>query len=154
MLATTISAAALLISGLSLVVSLLGYRASGPRLTIVESRFSVKPEELWLEIRIANSGRGEITVEGATCDLLRSCATVLPHRLKGAESLTLTFREPLGASLARRSSATVTVGLGTGKVLVSQVRMTEDHIREARAVLERAATPRPSAWQPPAQEVI
>jgi len=124
--------------------------------TLAGHSFSFFPSEVWLQIKIVNSGKGEIDVDGATCDLLGPTVSVLPHRLKAAASHLIIFRAVPSAELIRSGSVTVNVGLGNGRNLISQVRMTE--IEQAN--LRRLQTPGSepilpiASWLPPTQEEL
>lgn len=157
MLTYVFSALALVTSLASLGVSVLTYRTAGPKVTLVGHRFSLLPHEVWLKVKIVNAGKGEIDIDGATCDLLGPTVTVLPYRLKAAASHLIVFRAPLPEGLGRSGSVTVNVGLGNGQNLTSQVRMTEVEqadLRRLRSSLQAPARwPIPS-WQPPSQEEL
>jgi hypothetical protein len=150
-----------LITGLtSLGLSILTYRMAGPRLTLVGQSFSFLANEVWLQIKIANAGKGEVDIDGATCDLLGPTVSTLPHRMKAASSHLIEFRAPLVAGLGRSGSVTVNVGLGNGRSLTSQVRMTEAEqadLRRRYSALQthgRQSLPPTASWQPPSQEEL
>jgi hypothetical protein len=144
----------------SLLVSILSYRTAGPKVTLLRHSFSLFPHEVLLQIKIANAGKGEVDIDGATCDLLGPTVTVLPHRLKAAASHVIVFRAPLHAGLGLTGSVTVNVGMGNGRNLTRQVRMTEDEQAEMRRLQPGAqlpalgAGPPAASWQPPTQEVL
>jgi hypothetical protein len=154
------SGAALLISLASLVVSILGYRSSGPRVSVASHAFSVRANELWLEVRLANAGAGEIDIDGATCDVLGPTVTTLPYRLKSGSSHLIQFRARLEPELTRIGSVTISVGLGNGQTLVTQVRIDDVEQAEISRGLIGLALPNsrsggpPSTFQPPTQDIL
>ena len=157
------SSLALATSLCSLVVSIMTYRSAGPRVSVAAHAFSLRNGELWLEVRLANAGKGEVDLDGATCDLLGPTVTILSYRLKAAASHTLLFRGPIDQSLAQVGSATVNVGLGNGRSLVAQVRFTDDEQAALRLALQQllpapAIRPptqgTPRLWLPPTQEEV
>lgn len=156
MLTYVISALALATSMSSLIVSILNYRTAGPKVTLIGHSFSFFPQEVLLRIKIANIGKGEVDIDGATCDLLGPTSTVLPYRLKAAASHLVVFRAPLHTGLILAGSVTINVGMGNGRNLIRQVRMTE--VEQAELSLLQFPTPGvihpPTAWQPPSQEVL
>ena len=152
-MSVALSALALAVSLASLVVSILGHRASGPRVEIARHAFTVQDTELWLELRVANVGRGEINIDGATCDRLGSTTNALPFRLLAAASHPLHFRTPLTAALLGIGNVTVNVGLGTGRTLTKQLRLSD----EQQALIRQATTSFASAgtvWYPRVQEEL
>lgn len=160
MLTYVLSGLALLTSLASLGVSVLTYRMAGPRVTLDSHSFTVLGSEVWLRLKIVNAGKGEIDVDGATCDLLGPTVTLLSHRMKSASSHHLEFRAPVEPRLGRAGSVTVSIGLGNGRNLTSQVRMTGEEQAEVRGYLDRSMKPDwpplPSAgdWHPPTQEEL
>lgn len=154
------SALALVTSLASLGVSVLTYRTAGPKVALVGHSFSLFPHEVWLQIKIVNAGKGEIDIDGATCDLLGPTVTVLPYRLKAAASHLIVFRAPPPAGLGRSGSVTVNVGLGNGQTLTSQVRMREFEqadLRRLQSNLQapaRQPIPPIPSWRPPSQEEL
>ncbi|MGH3697660.1 MAG: hypothetical protein ACRDRX_27390 [Pseudonocardiaceae bacterium] len=156
MLTYVLSVLALVTSMGSLGVSVLTYRTAGPKVTLTGHSFSFFPSEAWLQIKIVNSGKGEIDIDGATCDLLGPTVTVLPYRLKAAASHLIVFRAVLSAELIRSGSVTVNVGLDNGRNLISQVRMTEIEQADLRRLqpAENQSTLPIVSWLPPAQEEL
>jgi hypothetical protein len=155
-----LSAVAVVTSFASFVVSVLSYRAAGPRVTLTRHSLSIRPYEVYLQVKIINSGMGEVDVDGATCDLLGPTVTVMPHRLKAAASHVIVFRAPPSAALGRSASVTVNVGLGNGRTLTSQVRLSEAEQADLRRVQsdlqtvgDRSIQPT-QAWKPPTQEQL
>lgn len=153
-----IAAAALVTSVASLVVSILNYRSSGPRVTITWHRFSIRAAEIWLEVRLANAGGGEVDLDGATCDLLGPTISTL-QRLKSGSSHLLEFRTTAPTQLRSAGSVTLSVGLGTGRTLVTQLRISdEDQAAIALAAQRSLISADPAngdrAWRPPTQEEI
>lgn len=159
-----IASVAALISACSLVVSFLNYRSSGSRVYVVTHSFDVRGTDIWLSAKVANAGKTEVDLEGATCDALGPTTTQLPERLKSGSSLTLTFRAPLASATLVAGSVTLSVGLGTGRVLTAQLRL-DDPARglirvvqerlnsgEVRAVLPLGRSQ--SQWTPPALEEL
>lgn len=157
MLVYVFSALALVTSVASLGVSILTYRTAGPKVTLLGHSFSLFPHEVWLQIKIVNAGKGEVDIDGATCDLLGPTVTALPYRLKAAASHLIVFRAPSPAGLGRSGSVTVNVGLGNGRNLTSQVRMTEIEqadLRRLQSNLQAPARQSFPSWLPPSQEEL
>lgn len=164
MTSIAISLVAAVISACSLAVSILTYRSSGSRVLVVHHEFELRGTDLWLSAKIANSGRGDVDIDGATCDALGPTTTQLPHRLKSGSSQTLTFRAPLAPMTLALGSATLVVGFGNGKVLTSQLRMSDEMrvlVRSTRESLARdtgspQAQPRQQEreWTPPPLEEL
>lgn len=92
MLGSILSVVAVVISLGSLAVSFFTYRAAWPRVTVARHYLTIQPFEVYLQVKVINSGLGEIDVDGASCDLLGPTATVLPYRLKAAASHVVAFR--------------------------------------------------------------
>jgi hypothetical protein len=150
-----LSALALATSITSLGVSILTYRTAGPKVTLVGHSYSFLQSEVWLQVKVANSGKGEIDIDGATCDLLGPTVTALPYRLKAAASHIIVFRAPLSAALGRSGSTTITIGMGNGRNLTAQVRMTERQQAILRSLQSPGGQPPPAvSWQPPSQEEL
>jgi len=158
LLTEVISSLALSASVCSLVVSILTYKNAGPRVAVTSHTVIVRSGELWLEARLSNVGKGEIDVDGATCDLLGPTTTALPYRLKAASSHVLTFRSQVTPNLAWIGSVTLNVGLGNGRSLVQQLRLTDVEQAGVRRAVEMESTiyqqERPETWIPPTQEEI
>jgi len=89
------SGLALITSLASLGLSVLTYRMAGPKLTLVGHSFSFLANEVLLQVKIANAGKGEVDIDGATCDVLGPTVSTLPHRMKAASSHLVDFRAPL-----------------------------------------------------------
>jgi len=142
----------------SLTVSILTYRTAGPKVALGSHNFSVFPSELWLQVKVLNTGKGEVDVDGASCDLLGPTVTALPHRLKPASSHVLQFRADLASVLGRVASVTVNIGLGNGRTLTAQVRIPEVEQAHIRRLLSSdqtgAAQPIDQAWPVPTQEEL
>lgn len=148
----------------SLLLSIMAYRSERPRVSVATHLFSIHDDEFWLQVRLANAGRGEIDLDGATCDLMGPTGTNLPYRLKAAASYLLLFRAPLSEVLTRTGSVTVNVGLGNGRSLVAQVQLTDEEQATLRTALQailplvrntRPPTEVPSPrWLPPTQEEV
>ncbi len=159
-MAYVLSSLALATSLASLVVSILNYRSSGPRIRVVSHTFAVRSGELWLEVKVANAGKAEVDLDGASCDVLGPTANTLPYRLKSAASHVLVFRAPIAAHSRRIGSATVNVGLGSGRTTTSQVRLTDAEQAALATAIAMAAIPRtdsaenPTIWYPPTQEQL
>ena len=155
-----------LFSGLALItslallwVSVLTYRMAGPKVALDSHSFTLLGNELWLKVKIVNAGKGEIDIDGATCDLLGSTVTALPHRMKSASSHSVEFHAPADRSLGRAGLVTVNIGLGNGRTLTAQVRMTGMEQAELRRYLSNVQGPAPrslqsAAWLPPSQEEL
>jgi hypothetical protein len=158
LLGYVLSAVAVVTSFASFVVSVLSFRAAGPRVTLTRHDLFIRPYEVYLQVKIINSGMGEVDVDGATCDLLGPTFTVMPHRLKAAASHVIGFRAPPSAALGRSASVTVNVGLGNGRTMTSQVRLSETEQADLRRVLFALQTvddlpiQQTQAWKPPTQE--
>lgn len=162
MVATIIAGVALAASLGSLTVSILSYRSSGARVSVLQHILEVAEGEARLEAKLVNSGREEIDIDGATCDLLGPTGTVLPHRMKSGSSIVLIFRARIGSALVSTGSVTLNVGLGNGRSLVRQVRFTEAELALIRASASQDGgsqnrgrlAGRTSEWTPPWQEEI
>lgn len=159
MLTYLFSGLALATSLASLTVSVLTYRMAGPKVALDSHSFTVLGNEVWLRLKIVNAGKGEIDIDGATCDLLGPTVTALPHRMKSASSHHVEFHAPVERSLGRAGSVTVNVGLGNGRTLTSQVRMTGIEQAELRRYLNALQSPAsrsipPTRWLPPSQEEL
>jgi hypothetical protein len=144
------SGLALVTSLASLCVSVLTYRMSGPKVAIDSHSFKLK---------MVNAGKGDIDIDGATCDLLGPTVTALPHRMKSASSHHVEFHGPAHRTLGRAGLVTVNVGLGNGRTLTSQVRMTGVEQAELRRYLSNVRGPAPHSlpptrWSPPSQEEL
>lgn len=152
MFASIVSALAFLTSATSLAVSILTYRTAGPKVGSAGHLFTFFPGEVWLQIRIVNSGKGEIDIDGATCDVLGSTSTVFPYRLKAAASYVVVFRRRLPIEGWHSGSATVSIGFGNGRNLIYQVRMTEKEQAVLRNLQSSIAPPR--LWRAPSQDEL
>ena len=128
-----LSAAAVVVSILSLAVSLAAHRAGGPRIVLTDTKLTNVRGEWWLEIRVANAGRGQVDLDGAWAGWLGATVTDLPVRLPAASSKVLIFRGRLPPSRYLGSSLTVQIGLGTGQVILKRVKLDEVEIGMARA---------------------
>jgi hypothetical protein len=159
-LGSVLSSIAVVISLASFAVSYFTYRAAGPRVTMVRQSLAIHPFEVYLQVKVINSGLGEVDLDGASCDLLGPTVTVLPHRLKAAASHIIAFRSPPSAAMDRSASATVYVGLGNGRTLTSVVRLSEIEQADLRRALldlqaaERGVLKTTQAWTPPTQEQV
>jgi hypothetical protein len=159
-LGSVLSVIAVVISLGSFVVSLAGYRAAGPRVTVIRHGLTIGPYEVYLQLKVANAGMGEVDIDGASCDLLGPTVTVLPHRVKGAASHLIAFRSPPSAAMVRSGSATVSVGLGNGRTLTSVVRLSEIEQADLRQALLELQAARQGllqsrqAWTAPSQEEV
>jgi hypothetical protein len=159
-LGSVLSVIAVVISLASLVVSYYTYRAAGPRVTMVRRSLAIQPFEVYLEVKVINSGLGEIDLDGASCDLLGPTVTVLPYRLKAAASHVIAFRSPPSTAMGRSASVTVYVGLGNGRTLTSVIRLSEIEQADLRRALvdlraaERGGLKATQAWIPPTQEQV
>ena len=58
-----ISALALVVSFCAVVISFANHRASGPRISVAKHKLTSRSGEYWLEVRISNSGRSDVTIE-------------------------------------------------------------------------------------------
>jgi hypothetical protein len=159
-----ISLVAAAISACSLAVSILTYRSSGSRVEVLGHEFEIRGTDLWLSVKVSNSGRGEVDIDGATCDALGATTTQLPYRLKSGSSQVLSFRAGLAPLVLTSGSVTVAVGLGTGRVLTAQLRMTDETTGQLRSMRDSLASgagaPTPllrgleSNWTPPRLEEV
>jgi hypothetical protein len=156
-----ISLVAAAISACSLAVSILTYRS---RVEVLGHEFEIRGTDLWLSVKVSNSGRGEVDIDGATCDALGATTTQLPYRLKSGSSQVLSFRAGLAPLVLTSGSVTVAVGLGTGRVLTAQLRMTDETTGQLRSMRDSLASgagaPTPllrgleSNWTPPRLEEV
>jgi hypothetical protein len=168
-LGSVLAVIAVVISLASLAVSYLTYRASWPRVTVVRHSLTIRPFEVYLEVKVINAGLGEVDLDGASCDLLGPAVTLLPHRLKAGASHVVAFRSEPTVAMDRSASVTVHTGLGNGRTLTSVIRLSESEQAELRTALlelqaaERGvllathawAPPRETqAWTPPRQEQV
>ena len=149
-----ISGLALMTSVLSLAVSILSHRAAGPKVKLLSHTFLVRGRELWLEVRVANAGRGEVGLDGASCDVLGPTLSLLPHRLRSGSSVVLTFRALLRRDLASVGGVTVSLGLGSGHSIVEQLRFTEREQLDLGVALVHPGWGVRGKWIPPSQEEI
>jgi hypothetical protein len=159
-LGSVLSAIAVVISLASFAISYFTYRAAGPRVTVVRRSLAIQPFEVYLEVKVVNSGLGEVDLDGASCDLLGPTVTVLPYRLKAAASHVIAFRSPPSSAMDRSASVTIYVGLGNGRTSTSVIRLSETE----QATLRRALTDLRTAgrgglratqsWTPPTQEQV
>ena len=134
----TISAGAFAVSLSSLVVAILSYRSAGPKVAITASKMSKTSGECWLEVRVANSGRSEVDLDGAWAGWLGASLTDLPLRMTAGSSRSLMFRGTLPPAKYLGSSLTIQVGLGNGQTIIKRLRLDEVEIAE----LERQIDPR------------
>ena len=67
MLSATLSGAAVAISLASFVISYFTYRGTGPRVAAVRHTLIIYPKEVYLQVKVINSGLGEVDIEGANC---------------------------------------------------------------------------------------
>lgn len=124
-LTLVISTGAAVVSLGSLVVSVLTYRASGPRVAISDYDIANRGGEWWLQIRVVNSGRSEVDVEAAWTNWLGATVSDLPHRMKGGSSKNLVFKGLLPPLQYGGNIITVQVGLGSGRNVLKQIRLNE-----------------------------
>jgi hypothetical protein len=159
-LGSILSLIAIVVSLGSLAVSFFTYRAAWPRVTLVRHSLAIQPFEVYLQIKVINSGLGEVDLDGASCDLLGPTVTVLPYRLKAAASHVVGFRSSPSTSMVRSASVTVYVGLGNGRTLTSVIRLSEVEQADLRRALEdvraagRGALEASQAWAAPSQEEV
>ncbi len=119
-----IASAALLVSLLAMLVAYANYRASGARIRITGHNLTIRNGEHWLQVRLVNSGRAEVDVEGAWTDRFGATSSTLPKRLAGGSSIVLLFRSP--PSRAPSSAAlTVSVDLGDGRAVLKRLPLSE-----------------------------
>jgi hypothetical protein len=124
-LTLAISLGAAVVSLGSLVVSVLTYRASGPRVTVGAYEIANRAREWWLQIKVVNSGRSEVDIEAAWTNWLGATVSDLPHRMKGGSSKNLIFRGVLPPLQYGGSVITVQIGLGSGRNILKQIRLNE-----------------------------
>ena len=120
-----LSALALLVSLLSLLVAYAAHRSSGARVRVVHHQLVRAGEEYWLAARIANSGRSSVDIDGAWTNWLGASRTSLPTRLASGSGLNIVFRGSLPPARYESGPLMLTVGLGTGETLVARLALTE-----------------------------
>lgn len=162
--ADLLSGFALVVSIGSLIVSIMTYRSEWPRVSVARHSITIHDDELWLQVQLVNAGKGEVDINGATCDLMGPCVSHMSYRLKAAASYDLMFRAPLTQGLARANGVTVNIGMGNGRSLVSQLQLTDHEqaaVRLALARIEapartsrRVAQPTRRHWLPPTQDEV
>jgi hypothetical protein len=159
-LGSVLSVIAVVISLGSFAVSVLTYRSAGPRITLSRHSLDIQPFEVYLQVKVVNSGLGEVDIDGASCDLLGSTVTSLPHRLKASASHVVAFRSPPSGAMNRSASVTVSVGLGNGRTVTSVVSLSETEQADLRRALLDLQTAQGSGrralrpWTAPSQEEV
>ena len=126
--AVIISALALVVSVCAAVISFANHRASGPRVFIGKHKLSIRSGECWLEVRISNSGRSDITIEDGWAIPLGNCRDDLPKRLSAGSSEKLIFRGKLPPLQHSGGSLTVSVGLGNSQTVVRRIKLSEEQL--------------------------
>lgn len=117
-----ISGGALAVSALSLTLSFMSYRAAGPRISIVDYRLTFDPQgECWLEVKVSNSGRSDVTLDGSWANWLGATVSTLPHRLTSGSSYSMMFRGRLPPNQFLGGSMTVQIGLGNGQSVLKRI---------------------------------
>ena len=123
-----IAASALIVSFLSLLVSFVGQRASGPRVRITSAQLVDVDLTWWLRIRVVNSGRSEVDIETASAERLGFALQSDVRRLQGGSSLFLEFRGPIPFREYMPQSITVQVSLGTGQTIFKRIQLDEREV--------------------------
>lgn len=123
-----VSLAALVVSIGSLSVAYMGYRSSGPRVVVTDHKLTARHGEFWLEVKVTNSGRSEIDIEGAWTEWLGAATTSLPFRLPAGSSKILLFQGKLPPVQYSRGSLTVRIGLGNAQTVLAAVRLSESDL--------------------------
>jgi hypothetical protein len=131
MIANVLAGAALVVSVLSLVVSIAAHRAGGPRIVLATTKLSNMADEWWLEVRVANSGRSEVDLDGAWAGWLGSTITNLPARLAAGSSKALVFRGELPPTQYLGNALTIQIGLGSGQTILKRLKLDEIEIAMA-----------------------
>jgi hypothetical protein len=132
MIANLLAGAALVVSALSLAISIVSYRAGGPRIVLAANNLSNTSGEWWLEVRVANAGRGEVDLDGAWAGWLGATMTALPARLAGGSSKALVFRGKLPPTQYLGNALTVQIGLGNGQIIMKRLKLDETAIAVAQ----------------------
>src|SRR5262249_4590208 len=123
-----ISALALLVSVCAAMISFASHRASGPRISIINHKLSIRKGECWLEVRISNSGRSDVTIEDGWAGPLGHCHADLPKRLAAGSSEKMMFRGTLPPPQHSGGSLAVSVGLGNGQVIIRRIKLSEEQL--------------------------
>lgn len=123
-----ISGVAALVSGAALMVSAAANRAAGPRVSILSSKMSGRGTDLWLTVKISNSGRSEIDVDGAWAGWLGQTNTEMPIRLLGGSSKTLVFISSALDIGSIDASFSIQIDLGNGQTILKRLTLNEREI--------------------------
>lgn len=159
MMSAILAMVAIAISLAALTVNFLTYRSAGPKVSLLDHRFEIFPTEVWLKVRVTNAGRGEIDLDGATCDALGPTYTLLTHRMRSSSTHLLEFKAPLSRDFGWAGSVTVNIGLGTGRTLTSQLRLNDNEqaqVRSYQRAIEAGSLPaaKQTVWRAPQQEEL
>jgi hypothetical protein len=146
-ISTGISAVAAAVSIAALMISIAANRASGPRVSILSSKLSGTGPDLWLAVKISNSGRSEIDVDGAWAGWFGQTNTTMPIRLQGGSSKVLTFISTFPSKDNLDFTLSVQIELGNGQTMLKRLTLSEREIayemgriaalREQRPVVEK-----------------
>jgi hypothetical protein len=122
------SGVATVVSIAALWVSIVANRAAGPRVSVSSSYLTAIDSDWWLRIKVTNSGRSEIDIDGAWAGWLGQTLTELPARLLGGSSKILTFRGKLPPTQFLGSTLTVQIALGNGDTILRRVTLNENDV--------------------------
>lgn len=124
----TISGVAVVVSIVALLASIAANRSAGPRVSVLASRLSGSGTDLWLQVKVCNSGRGEIDLDGAWAGWLGATLTELPARLRSGSSAVLSFRSTISPTSALGRSLSVQIDLGNGESVMKRLNLSETEI--------------------------
>jgi hypothetical protein len=125
---TGISGIATLISFFAFLASVTANRNAGPRVSILSSKLSGSGTDLWLVVKISNSGRSEIDVDGAWAGWFGQARTNMPITLRGASSATLTFISTFPGKDNLSLSLGAQIALGNGETIFKRLDLSETEI--------------------------
>jgi hypothetical protein len=125
---TAISGTATVVSLIALAVSIAANRSAGPRVSVLGSQLSGSGTDLWLQVKVCNSGRGEINLDGAWAGWLGATLTELPIRLRSGSSEVLVFRSSISPDTRIAGSLSIQIDLGNGETLMKRLALSETEI--------------------------
>jgi hypothetical protein len=127
-ISTGISGVAAAVSVAALMVSVAANRVAGPRVSILSSKVSGAGADLWLTVKISNSGRSEIDIDGAWAGWFGQTTTSMPIPLRGGSSSSLTFISTFPEKGNVDISLSVQIDLGNGQTILKRLALSEREI--------------------------
>jgi hypothetical protein len=127
-ISTGISGVAAAVSVAALTVSVAANRAAGPRVSILNSKLSGSGTDLWLNVKISNSGRSEIDVDGAWTGWFGPTTTTMPISLRGGSSAILTFIATFPDKGNLDIALSVQIELGNGQSMLKRLALSEREV--------------------------